>query len=213
MLGRVFARECWNDYPVCPFAKRAVELRSEPLTLSHTSAALLVGTRHYCHMLRRADRMHIRLLCGRYCSSDVLVTVEKRPTRRASRAGATPRNFWAARPKKSRVAPARFSLFSTVTFLGIAFCICSVSDRLPAPQGDETGEEGGGGCNPYLLHPFPSGVLSAAPTRRSNSALKWTVTGWSTPPNSWRTSASVTRPAFHPRYRCSNRSPVNRVLA
>ena len=37
------------------------------------------------------------------------------------RAGATPPNFWAAWPQKSGVAPARFSLFSTVTFPGIAF--------------------------------------------------------------------------------------------
>src|SRR5712691_7309961 len=32
------------------------------------------------------------------------------------RAGATPRTFWAAESRKSGVAPARFDLFSTVTF-------------------------------------------------------------------------------------------------
>jgi len=58
------------------------------------------------------------------------------------------------RPFLYRVAPARFSLFSTLTFRGNPFCISSVSDQLLAPQGDETGEEEGGGCNPYLLHPF-----------------------------------------------------------
>src|SRR6266446_1965704 len=32
------------------------------------------------------------------------------------RAGATPRTFWAAESRKSGVAPARFGVFSTVTF-------------------------------------------------------------------------------------------------
>src|SRR5713101_3513447 len=32
------------------------------------------------------------------------------------RAGATPRTFWAAESRKSGVAPARFDVFSTVTF-------------------------------------------------------------------------------------------------
>src|SRR5215471_7260720 len=81
-----------------------------------------------------------------------LFTVEKRPTRNASRAGATPRTFWAAGSQKSRVAPARFSLFSTVTFAGIAFRISFVLNKLAAPQGDESGEGEGGGCNPYFLH-------------------------------------------------------------
>src|SRR5439155_11906758 len=35
------------------------------------------------------------------------------------KAGATPRTFWAAESRKSGVAPARFSVFSTVTFVGI----------------------------------------------------------------------------------------------
>jgi len=35
-----------------------------------------------------------------------------------ARAGATPRNFWAARPQKSGVAPARFGLFCAATFAG-----------------------------------------------------------------------------------------------
>src|SRR5437867_3160052 len=130
-----------------------------------------------CHS-RQAD------LCS--ISSDVPVTVEKGERHRfvCRRAGATPRNFWAAWPQKSRVAPARFSPFSTVTFPCTASCISSVSDKLLAPQGDETGEEGGGGCNPYLLHPSPSGSRSGAPTRRSNSVPKWAVAGWSDPPNS-----------------------------
>src|SRR5258708_17913301 len=37
------------------------------------------------------------------------------------RAGAIPRNFWAAWPPKSGVAPARFGLFSTVTFFSSHF--------------------------------------------------------------------------------------------
>src|SRR5260370_35180776 len=36
-------------------------------------------------------------------------------------AGAPPQNFWAAWPQKSGVAPARFWLFSTVTFGFLAF--------------------------------------------------------------------------------------------
>src|SRR6266404_2682481 len=39
------------------------------------------------------------------------------------RAGATPRTFWAAESRKSGVAPARFGVFSTVTFV----CIASLS--------------------------------------------------------------------------------------
>src|ERR1700723_4716744 len=42
------------------------------------------------------------------------------------RAGATPRTFWAAESRKSGVAPARFSVFSTVTFA----CIASLSPTL-----------------------------------------------------------------------------------
>src|SRR5437773_3784632 len=54
--------------------------------------------------------------------SEFFVTVEKRNGTDflCRRAGATPRNFWAAWPQKSGVAPARFSLFSTVTFLALS---------------------------------------------------------------------------------------------
>src|SRR6266404_1427802 len=37
------------------------------------------------------------------------------------RAGATPRTFWAAESRKSGVAPARFGVFSTVTFSFLVF--------------------------------------------------------------------------------------------
>jgi len=115
--------------------------------------------------------------------------------------------------KKVGSLPPVSVFFPTVTFPSTASCISSVSDKVLAPQGDEAGEEEGGGRNPYLLHPSFSASRSGAPTRRSNSVPKCAVTAWLTPPNSWRMSSWVTRPAFHLRYRCSNRSPTNRVLA
>src|SRR6266566_4324126 len=42
--------------------------------------------------------------------------------------------FWAAWPQKSGVAPARFSLFSTVTFPCIAFCISFAYMKLVVSQ-------------------------------------------------------------------------------
>src|SRR5262245_41345249 len=52
------------------------------------------------------------------------VTVEKRTAQAYVPAGGSdPKTFWAAESQKGRVAPARFSLFSTVTFAGIAFRI------------------------------------------------------------------------------------------
>ena len=42
-------------------------------------------------------------------------------TRRACRAGVTPRTFWAAESRKSGVAPARFGVLSTASFLFAAF--------------------------------------------------------------------------------------------
>ncbi len=131
----------------------------------------------------------------------------------SGRAGAIPRNFGRRKAPKSGVAPARLSLFSTVTFPFNAVSISFESKKLLEPQGDEKGEEEGGGRNPCLLHPFPSGSRSAMPTWGSNSVVKCAVTGWLAPPNPSWMSASLTRPAFHPRYKCSNRSPANRDLA
>ena len=53
--------------------------------------------------------------------------------------GSDPTNFiWAAESRKSGVAPARFGVFSTVTFLFTVFRIrLSVKD-FAAPQGEET---------------------------------------------------------------------------
>src|SRR5215467_4328847 len=96
--------------------------------------------------------------------------------------GSDPGNFWAARPQKSRVAPARFSLFSTVIFARNAFRISFVMNKVPALQGDESGESEGGGCNPYLLHPSPPGPCSGAPNRWSISVLKRAMTGRLVPP-------------------------------
>src|SRR5437879_8918613 len=115
------------------------------------------------------------------------------------RAGATPRTFWAAESRKSGVAPARFSVFSTVTFPFTAFSISHGFKKLLAPQGEETGEDEGGVCSPYLLHPFPSGSCSGTEKRQSTSASKCTVARRSLPAKSWRMSDSVTRPTFHPR--------------
>src|SRR6202167_1355118 len=115
------------------------------------------------------------------------------------RAGATPRTFWAAESRKSGVAPARFGVFSTVTLACTAFCIRLSSKKLLAPQGEETGEDEGGVCIPYLLHPFPSGSCSGTANRQSTSVVKCTVARRSLPQKSWRISSSVTRPAFHPR--------------
>src|SRR5260370_12129383 len=115
------------------------------------------------------------------------------------RAGATPRTFWAAEGRKSGVAPARFGVFSTVTLACAAFCIRLSSKELLAPQGEETGEDEGGLCSPYLLHPFLSGSCSGTDNQQSTSASKCTVARRSLPAKSWRMSDSVTRPTFHPR--------------
>ena len=100
------------------------------------------------------------------------------------RAGATPRTFWAAESRKSGVAPARFGVFSTVTFPFTAFYISYSSKKLLAPQGEETGEDEGGVCSPYLLHPFSSGFCSGTANRQSTSVAKCTVAGRLLPPKS-----------------------------
>jgi hypothetical protein len=68
------------------------------------------------------------------------------------RAGATPRTLWAAESRKSGVAPARFSVFSNVTFHLSEFPIPCSSKKLLAPQGEELGEDEAEVCIPYLLH-------------------------------------------------------------
>jgi hypothetical protein len=68
------------------------------------------------------------------------------------RAGATPRTFWADESRKSGVAPARFSVFSNVTFHLTEFPISCSSKKLLAPQGEELGEDEAEVCIPYLLH-------------------------------------------------------------
>src|ERR1700684_2166233 len=89
-----------------------------------------------------------------------------------ARAGATPRTFWAAESRKSGVAPARFGVFPTVTFACTALCIRLSAKKLLAPQGEETGEDEGGVCSPYLLHRFASGSFTGTANRRSTSAAK-----------------------------------------
>src|SRR5258707_6622114 len=115
------------------------------------------------------------------------------------RAGATRRTFWAAESRKSGVAPARFGVFFTVTLAFAAFCIRLSSKKLLAQQGEETGEDEGGVCSPYLLHLFPSGFGSGTANRQSTSAAKCTVARRSLPRKSWRISDSVTRRTFQPR--------------
>src|ERR1700675_2477038 len=110
------------------------------------------------------------------------------------RAGATPRTFWAAESRKRGVAPARFGVFSTVTLACTGFCIRLSSKKLRAPQGEETGEDEGGVCSPYLLHPFWSGFGSGTANGQSTSAAKLTVTRRSLPRKSWQISGSVIRP-------------------
>ena len=75
-------------------------------------------------------------------------------------AGATPRTFWAAEGRKSGVAPARFSVFSAVTFSFLALSISYSPKQLLAPQGEHEGEGEGGVCTPYSLHSFPVGSCS-----------------------------------------------------
>src|SRR5690348_4994621 len=91
------------------------------------------------------------------------------------RAGATPRTFWAAESRKSGVAPARFGFFSTVTFGCTAFCMRLSSKKLLGPQGEETGEDEGAVCSPYLLHPFSSGSCWATANLHSTSVAKCTA--------------------------------------
>src|SRR5215472_9006355 len=109
-----------------------------------------------CHAFSPFLHASFNKACMKLCLL-LLFTVKKRPTPIASRAGATPGTFWAAGSQKSGVAPARFSLFSTVTFVGIAFCISFVLNKLAAAQGDEGGEHEGVGCNPFSLHPSAPG--------------------------------------------------------
>jgi len=68
------------------------------------------------------------------------------------RAGATPRNFWAAHPQKSGVTPAQFGDFLCVTFLFLVSLISSFSRDLCASQGEEDGEDEAEVRNSYLLH-------------------------------------------------------------
>jgi len=105
---------------------------------------------------------------------------------RAAGREATPRTFWAAESRKSGVAPARFGVFSTVTLACAAFCIRLSSKKLLAPQGEETGEDEGGVCSPYLLHPFSSGSRSGTANRQSTSAAKCTVARRTLLRKSWR---------------------------
>jgi hypothetical protein len=49
-------------------------------------------------------------------SPGLSLTLVKRGLQRLGEGGSDPRNFWADGPPKSGVAPAQFSVFSTVTF-------------------------------------------------------------------------------------------------
>jgi hypothetical protein len=61
--------------------------------------------------------------------------MQPRKRRRAlpARAGVTPRNFWADRPQKSGVAPARFDLFCAVTFARAV--AANLLERIPYAKG------------------------------------------------------------------------------
>jgi len=52
-----------------------------------------------------------------------------------------PRNFWAARPQKSGVAPARFSLFLRGNFLRDGVCKSLPINSVRRTPGEESGEE------------------------------------------------------------------------
>ena len=70
----------------------------------------------------------------------------------STRAGATPRTFWAAESRKSGVAPAQSGDFFCVTFLFLVPFISSFSRDLCASQGEEDGEDEAEVRNSYLLH-------------------------------------------------------------
>jgi hypothetical protein len=70
---------------------------------------------------------------------------------KGTRAGATPRNFWAARPQKSGVAPAQSGVFFLCTFAILVSFISSFSRDLCAPQAEEDGEDEAEVGNSYLL--------------------------------------------------------------
>src|SRR5580658_3080690 len=69
----------------------------------------------------------------------------------ASRAGATPRTFWAAESRKSGVAPAQSGVFLCVTFLILVSFISSFSRDLCASQAEESAEGEAEVGNSYLL--------------------------------------------------------------
>src|SRR6266699_841105 len=163
----------------------AAEISRHSLSRSRPSAFFYSPMAH-CDRPRRPRIMfHIAIGSWIVLLVWVVVTVEKRRHRfLCRRAGATPRTFWAAGSQKSGVAPARFSLFSTVIFGGIAFHISFLLNKVASPQGDEGGDGEGGGCIPCLLHPSPLGPRSGALNRRSISVLKCAMTGRLVPPNS-----------------------------
>jgi hypothetical protein len=76
------------------------------------------------------------------------------------RAGATPRTFWAAESQKSGVAPARFGVFSNVTFPFTEFPISRSSKKLLAPQGEDRGEDEDEVCISCILHPLTPKFVS-----------------------------------------------------
>src|SRR5947209_14709079 len=68
------------------------------------------------------------------------------------RAGATPRFTWAAEGRKSGVAPARFGVFSTASFLLAAFLLLSRSKTSLHPGCRKSGRKR---CSTSFLSPSP----------------------------------------------------------
>ena len=69
-----------------------------------------------------------------------------------ARAGATTGSFWAERPPKSGVAPARFGLFCAVTFAEVVVARGLRTNSVGRASGEEVGTDEGADRNSYVLH-------------------------------------------------------------
>ena len=114
------------------------------------------------------------------------------------RAGVTPGNFWADRPPKSGVAPARFGVFSMVTFArtgSLSPTLQTNCSRHRVKNLEKTKLK----CVVLTFFILFSQVPAQERNRQSTSVTKCTVAWRLLAPNSWRMSDSLTRPTFHPR--------------
>jgi hypothetical protein len=126
--------------------------------------------------------------------------------------GSDPRNFLGGgKPEKwGRSRP--ILLFAHGDFLPCCCCIYRVPRDFAYLQGEERDNLKGAERNSYSLHSTLSESAAGA-ARRSKKVLKPTLCFRSFVPTCCRISLSLMQPFFHPRYKPSNLSPVNRARA